>query len=246
MGRRQIICACCGHPGPYGANNWVKTCTNRWRLAGRPNTGPPPRREPRAEPSTSPAQRRAEYAALADLGRSTTSIAWELSVSTRTVERYAARRPLTVQTQKERRMSWDKDAACRRESKELMFPLSYAAENPQVREAKAVCRSCPITSACLAYALERGEPEGIWGGQTPQERRRSRTDTFTPVPAPVRKPQQQWTSGGCPICLRLAIRIRSDNTLAAHSREPGRLAHDMTCPGGAAPSRRKARQEATR
>ncbi|MGC5012578.1 hypothetical protein ACLQ2R_17580 [Streptosporangium sp. DT93] len=100
MGRRQITCACCGRPGPYGANNWVKACADRWRRAGRPDTGPPPRRRPRDEPSTSPTLRRAEYAVLADLGRSTASIAWELSVSPRTVQRYAARRALlAAQTQ---------------------------------------------------------------------------------------------------------------------------------------------------
>ena len=33
-------------------------------------------------------------------------------------------------------MSWDKDAACKRENEELMFPLSYAAGSPQVKAAK--------------------------------------------------------------------------------------------------------------
>jgi len=99
MGRQLINCACCGRPGFYGTNNWVKACAERWRRAGRPTTGPPPPRKPAADPSASPlAQRRAEYAALADLGRSTTYIAWKLSISERTVQRYAARRrALTAQ-----------------------------------------------------------------------------------------------------------------------------------------------------
>ncbi|MGC5012576.1 WhiB family transcriptional regulator [Streptosporangium sp. DT93] len=70
-------------------------------------------------------------------------------------------------------------AACRAADidSESFFPLSYAAGNPQVQAAKAVCRSCPIRSACLAYALRRGEPEGIWGGLTPRERRDIRDKT---------------------------------------------------------------------
>jgi WhiB family redox-sensing transcriptional regulator len=31
--------------------------------------------------------------------------------------------------------------------------------------AKAICRLCPLSAPCLAGALERGEPWGVWGGQ---------------------------------------------------------------------------------
>ena len=34
-----------------------------------------------------------------------------------------------------------------------------------VEEAKALCRDCPIREACLAGALERREPWGVWGGE---------------------------------------------------------------------------------
>ncbi|WP_436759390.1 WhiB family transcriptional regulator [Streptosporangium sp. V21-05] len=76
-------------------------------------------------------------------------------------------------------MSWDKNAACRTPAvnREIFFPISYAGHSPEVKQAKAVCRSCPISPACLAYALERAEPEGIWAGLTPQERRTIRTRT---------------------------------------------------------------------
>lgn len=46
-----------------------------------------------------------------------------------------------------------------------------------MKQAKAVCFACPASSACLAYALDRVEPEGIWGGLTPQERRTLRATT---------------------------------------------------------------------
>jgi WhiB family redox-sensing transcriptional regulator len=50
---------------------------------------------------------------------------------------------------------------CRRENPELFF-----AETPQdVEIAKALCLDCPVRAQCLAGALERREPWGVWGGQ---------------------------------------------------------------------------------
>lgn len=31
--------------------------------------------------------------------------------------------------------------------------------------AKQVCASCPLRAQCLAGALERAEPHGVWGGE---------------------------------------------------------------------------------
>lgn len=48
----------------------------------------------------------------------------------------------------------------------LSEPELYFAEDPQdLRRAKALCRRCPVRSACLAGALQRGEPCGVWGGE---------------------------------------------------------------------------------
>lgn len=45
-------------------------------------------------------------------------------------------------------------------------PELWFADTPQgVEEAKARCRTCPLQVACLAGALERREPWGVWGGQ---------------------------------------------------------------------------------
>jgi WhiB family redox-sensing transcriptional regulator len=50
---------------------------------------------------------------------------------------------------------------CRRENPELWF-----AETPQdVEIAKALCLDCPVRAECLAGALERREPWGVWGGE---------------------------------------------------------------------------------
>lgn len=45
-------------------------------------------------------------------------------------------------------------------------PEIWFAELPQdVEFAKALCGTCPARDACLAGALERREPWGVWGGQ---------------------------------------------------------------------------------
>ncbi|RJL33653.1 WhiB family transcriptional regulator [Bailinhaonella thermotolerans] len=55
----------------------------------------------------------------------------------------------------------DADIPCRSNPPDLWF-----AESPQdVEFAKALCGSCPIRQACLAGALEREEPWGVWGGE---------------------------------------------------------------------------------
>lgn len=45
-------------------------------------------------------------------------------------------------------------------------PELFFAESPDDAEiAKALCRECPARAACLAGALERREPGGVWGGE---------------------------------------------------------------------------------
>ena len=50
---------------------------------------------------------------------------------------------------------------CRLNDPELFF-----AESPEdVEFAKSLCRGCPMRAPCLAGALERREPWGVWGGE---------------------------------------------------------------------------------
>lgn len=45
-------------------------------------------------------------------------------------------------------------------------PELWFSDTPQgVEDAKALCRGCPLRETCLAGALERGEPWGVWGGE---------------------------------------------------------------------------------
>ena len=45
-------------------------------------------------------------------------------------------------------------------------PDLWFAETPaDLERAKALCGNCPLRRACLAAALERAEPWGVWGGE---------------------------------------------------------------------------------
>jgi WhiB family redox-sensing transcriptional regulator len=48
----------------------------------------------------------------------------------------------------------------------LVDPEVFFAEAPaDVEAAKALCRDCPVREECLAGALDRREPWGVWGGE---------------------------------------------------------------------------------
>ncbi|HEX9774315.1 MAG TPA: WhiB family transcriptional regulator [Actinomycetota bacterium] len=64
-------------------------------------------------------------------------------------------------------IAWQRRAACRGAPMEDFFPPAY----DDVPPAKMYCVSCPVRIECLAYALAKREPFGIWGGLTPKERR---------------------------------------------------------------------------
>lgn len=50
---------------------------------------------------------------------------------------------------------------CRTHDPELWF----AEQAARVEAAKALCRQCPLVQSCLAGAVERAEPWGVWGGE---------------------------------------------------------------------------------
>lgn len=53
------------------------------------------------------------------------------------------------------------ETPCRAHDPELWF-----ADDPaRVEQAQELCRTCPVQAACLAGALERREPWGVWGGE---------------------------------------------------------------------------------
>lgn len=43
--------------------------------------------------------------------------------------------------------------------------LWFAEAPDDLEQAKTLCRSCPLQQPCLAEAVDRGEPWGVWGGE---------------------------------------------------------------------------------
>lgn len=52
------------------------------------------------------------------------------------------------------------------------FPDAWYGKSDSTSKARMLCQGCPVSSQCLAYALENDEQYGIWGGMTTPERRR--------------------------------------------------------------------------
>jgi len=57
------------------------------------------------------------------------------------------------------------DVAARLPCRAFDADLFFAESPEDVEYAKSLCRNCPIRTQCLAGALARGEPWGVWGGE---------------------------------------------------------------------------------
>lgn len=72
---------------------------------------------------------------------------------------------------------WQDDAACKGMDSEIFYPnvVEERADDhwQDFVEAKSICANCPVRLNCLNESLENREPDGVWGGLTPRERRRS-------------------------------------------------------------------------
>lgn len=64
-------------------------------------------------------------------------------------------------------MDWMDRAECRKYSPDVMDDSSLT-----IVQAKLICAACPVVDACLALAMERNEPWGVWGGLSSMERNR--------------------------------------------------------------------------
>lgn len=77
---------------------------------------------------------------------------------------------------------WVTRAACQDAADpDLHFPggrEDSPAYRVQAEAARRVCGTCPVKTACLAWALTH-EQHGIWGGTTPGERQELRDDVRT-------------------------------------------------------------------
>jgi WhiB family transcriptional regulator, redox-sensing transcriptional regulator len=64
---------------------------------------------------------------------------------------------------------WLEKGACRGLEPHVFYPDTEEDDAP---EAKAICAECSVRVACLEYALQFREKQGVWGGATERERRR--------------------------------------------------------------------------
>jgi len=64
-------------------------------------------------------------------------------------------------------LTWRARGVCQSVDPEVFFP----APSEPADAAVALCRTCEVQGACLAWALEVGDCHGVWGATTPRERR---------------------------------------------------------------------------
>jgi hypothetical protein len=64
-------------------------------------------------------------------------------------------------------LTWRVRGVCQSVDPEVFFP----APSEPADAAVALCRTCEVQGACLAWALEVGDCHGVWGATTPRERR---------------------------------------------------------------------------
>jgi WhiB family transcriptional regulator, redox-sensing transcriptional regulator len=67
-----------------------------------------------------------------------------------------------------KQLVWRELGACRGLDPSMFYP----DDDEVCDEAKSVCAGCHVRVACLEYALQHREKQGIWGGATERERRR--------------------------------------------------------------------------
>lgn len=63
---------------------------------------------------------------------------------------------------------WQDRAACRGLDVELFFP----ERGDDGAGAIAICARCDVREECLAFSMQIGAREGVWGGTSERERRR--------------------------------------------------------------------------
>jgi WhiB family redox-sensing transcriptional regulator len=62
--------------------------------------------------------------------------------------------------------NWRVLANCRNGDPDRLF-----VTGAEQRDARAICRGCPVLTQCLSYALDERVEFGVWGGMTERERR---------------------------------------------------------------------------
>src|SRR4249919_3700474 len=90
------------------------------------------------------------------------------------------------QTETEREPRWQDLARCN-DGSGSMSELFFSEQLDDIAAAKAFCLECEVKDECLAAALDRREPWGVWGGElfvngkvVAQKRKRGRPPKIRP------------------------------------------------------------------
>lgn len=84
--------------------------------------------------------------------------------------------------------AWMLDGACRNLDPAVFFP----SDGVGVALARAICKRCPVRSACLDYAMTHHIDHGVWGGESERSRirlARRRLQEGAGAPSPSRDDQ---------------------------------------------------------
>lgn len=74
---------------------------------------------------------------------------------------------------KESNYAWQYEGACNNYNPETFYlPFNARADEKRqlIKEAKAICKTCPVIKECLDFALNTEERFGVWGGLSAEER----------------------------------------------------------------------------
>lgn len=108
--------------------------------------------------------------------------------------------------------AWQRQAACKdHPDPDLWFP-DLRSQNDREQAAKAICKTCPVAGHCLDYARTEQITFGIWGGQTPEERKARRR-------GPLRHGTRSCYLAGC----RVAECRKANTDYMRQLRQTGRL-----------------------
>ena len=86
--------------------------------------------------------------------------------------------------------SWWADARCN-DAADSLSALFFSEELQDIAAAKRLCGECPVIEDCLAGALVRREPWGVWGGQLFRNGRILATKRRRGRPPKVARPEDQ-------------------------------------------------------
>ena len=68
---------------------------------------------------------------------------------------------------------WHEDAECAKPSNRDKVDLFFSNKNNDIFSAKLMCDACPVREQCAKWALENKQINGVWGGLSEKEIKRT-------------------------------------------------------------------------